>query len=173
MGPFAAAALLLVLSGAAKLRRPDGAVRALRALRWPANASLVRLLAIVEIVVGAAGVVVGGRAAAVLVALSYLGFTVFVALAIAQGEAVRSCGCFGAAGTPPTAYHLAMTTAAAAVAVVAAVAPVPAFTEALGASPLLGLPLAVLTGCCAWFAHAVLTLLPALSSRALTAGARR
>lgn len=173
MGPFAAAAALLVLSGAAKLRRPDGAVRALRAVRWPANAHLVRLLAVVEIVVGAAGIVVGGRVAAVLVALSYVGFTGFVALAMARGESVRSCGCFGAAGTPPTVYHLAMTTAAAAVAAVAAVAPVPAFTEALAASPLLGLPLVVLTGCCAWFAHAALTLLPALSSRALDAGARR
>lgn len=103
-----AAALLLVAAGAAKVVEPARTVGALRALGWPAAPLLVRVGAAVELLLGAAMLSVGGAWVAGLVAVSYLGFAVFVAAALREGAPIGSCGCFGQADTPPSGLHLAV-----------------------------------------------------------------
>src|SRR5436305_626456 len=99
-GPAAACALLLAFGGAMKVARPLDTVRALRALRLPASSLAVRLLAFAEMAIGLSVVLAGGRLPALLMALSYLGFTAFVVTAMFRGGAVSSCGCFGTPDTP-------------------------------------------------------------------------
>lgn len=162
-GPFVAAALLLVLGGGAKARRPDTTVRALRSLRLPSSRALVRLLAVAEVVVGAGAVLTGARPMALLVAASYGAFSAFVLFAMARGGVVSSCGCFGTPDTPPTLSHLLITMAAAGVSVGFADDPAP-LLGGLGDQPLWGLPFLALTGCCLWFAYLALTALPNLAA---------
>src|SRR5690242_16177970 len=122
--PYLAAALLLVVAGVAKALDPLALVRALRAaglhVRAPLLARFVRAAAAVEAVVGGVAVVSPSRTAALAVAASYAGFTLFVLQALRSGSPLASCGCFGKADTPPTRLHAVITGALAAVALVAA-----------------------------------------------------
>ena len=165
-GPVLAFAVLLVIGGAGKLRRPDDTVRALRALRLPVSPLAVRLLAVTEMAIGMATLVFGGRTPTLLVAASYLAFAAFVLLAMARRGAVSSCGCFGTPDTPPTAAHLVVTLAASALAFAAAADPLDPLLGGLGGQPLLGVPFLLLTGCCAWFAYLALSALPRLAALA-------
>ncbi len=104
--PLLAASGLLVAGGAAKAARPHDTARALRAAGLPVPASAVRLLAGIEVVVGAAAAVVGGPAPAAAVAASYAAFTAFLTVALRRGWSLSSCGCFGEPDSPPTVVHL-------------------------------------------------------------------
>ncbi len=123
-GPFLAAALLLVMAGLSKVADPAPLVRAGRSVGVPVLGPTVRVLAGVEVVLGAAAVLTGSRVAAALVSLSYAGFTAFVLLARRRGGVLASCGCFGRVDTPPTRTHVAVTAALALVAAVVVVRPV-------------------------------------------------
>ena len=161
-GPYLASALLLVVAGAAKVRDPLPLVRALRSARLPAPVAGVRLLAAAEVVLGLTAVLRGGRAAAVLVALSYAAFTAFVLLARRRGGVLASCGCFGRADTPPTTGHAVTTGALAVLAVGVAAAPLATLPQVLSDAPGAGLPLVLLAVTVAVLLHGVLALLPAL-----------
>ena len=161
-GPFLAAAVLLVAAGAAKLVDPLPLVRALRSARLPGGATLVRALALGEVVLGLAAVLVGSRLTAIGVALSYAGFTAFVLLARRRGGVLASCGCFGKADTPPTTTHVVTTGALAVVAAAVAVRPLGNLPDLLGVSPGGGLPLLVVTAAVAVTTYLVLSLLPLL-----------
>lgn len=157
---MAAFALLLALGGATKVGQPDNTVRALRGLGVPATAVVVRILALAEIAIGIAAVAVGGWVPALLMAISYAGFSAFVVMAMVRGGPLSSCGCFGTPDTPPTPIHLIVTAAAAGVAAAGAVAPVGPLLDHLGHSPAHGVPFALLTGVSVWFAYAALAILP-------------
>jgi hypothetical protein len=102
-------AALLVASGIPKLRHPAGTVIALRSVGLTGvGAATAVLLTIVEIVTGSAAVVLGGRWADAGVSVLYLGFSVFLVLALRRST--PSCGCTGRVDTPPTLAHLVMTT---------------------------------------------------------------
>jgi hypothetical protein len=159
-GPAAACAVLLVFGGATKVHRPGDTVRALRALRMPASSLVVRLFALAEVAIGLSLIVAGGRLPALLMALSYLGFTCFVVVAMVRGGAVSSCGCFGTPDTPPTVTHVLVTLAATGVGAAAVVHPVRPLLDGLRHQPLLGVPFLVLTGCAVWFAFVALAVLP-------------
>ena len=165
-GPFIVAAALLAAGGAAKVVRPAPTARALGEMGLPASATLVRLGAAVELAVGAGALAGAGGAFAVLVALSYLGFAVFVAAALRRGVPLSSCGCFGVEDTPPTRTHLALNVAATAVAgaVALGVGGGGGLTEitAMDGSILLRAAFVVLTATSVWFAYVALTLLPTL-----------
>lgn len=163
-GPYLAAAALLVAAGAAKLLDPLPLVRALRSVGLPAPHLLVRAGALVELVLGLAAIVTGSRVAAAGVALSYAVFSVFVLVALRRGGVLASCGCFGKADTPPTATHVAVTAALAAVAAAVASQPLGRVDELLAAQPGHGLPLLVATAAVAVTGYLVLALLPLLSS---------
>jgi hypothetical protein len=158
-GPYLAAALLLVAAGLAKVRRPADTSIALRRAGLPLPEWAVRAGAGAEVAAGC-WALTSGRAAAGLVALSYLGFAGFVALALRRGSPVSSCGCFGKPDSPPTVSHVVLNLAAAATAAWAAFHAHAGAVTLLGHQPLAGVPLVLLTGAVAYLAYLVMGVLP-------------
>lgn len=144
-----AAAGLLVVAGAQKVRDPLPLVRAGRSTGLPLPAHLVRAVAGLEVAVGVAALVDGSRWTSLLVAGSYALFTAFVVAARARGGVLASCGCFGKADVPPTRTHAVVTGAVA----------LGALTGAPGALPLTAAAL-VTTAAVAVTAYLVLAVLP-------------
>lgn len=153
-GPFTIAAVLLAAGGAAKAFRPRDTAQALTAVglrfprAFPARLA-VRLGGALEAVIGVAALLVGGPVLCALVALSYLAFTAFVAVALRTGAPISSCGCFGKVDTPPSIVHVVLDLAFAAVATAAAFTGDVALPDVLPDQPLLGIPfvLLVVIGC--------------------------
>ena len=164
-GPYLASAALLVLAGGAKVRDPLPLMRALMSVGLPFGRALVRSVAAVEVAIGIAAFVAGGRLAALAVAASYAAFTAFVLLALRRGGVLASCGCFGKADTPPTATHVVVTAALAVVAAAVAARPLGPLTDLLSAAPWSGVPLLLTTAAVAATAYLVLALLPTLRAR--------
>ena len=158
-GPYLAAALLLVAAGLAKLRRPAGTAIALRRAGLPVPEWVVRAGAGAEVAAGC-WAFTSARLAAGAVALSYLGFAGFVALALRRGSPVSSCGCFGKADSPPTVTHAALNLAAAATAGWAALHAHPGAITVLRRQPLAGIPLVLLIGAAVYLAYLVMGDLP-------------
>lgn len=104
-----AGATLLVSAGAPKVADPKPLVRAVRTAGLPFGPATVRAFAAAEVLSGIAAVVWPGRLTGGLLAAMYGLFSAFVAIALARGGVLESCGCFGQADTPPTRSHLAVT----------------------------------------------------------------
>jgi hypothetical protein len=96
-GPFLVAAALLGVSGAAKLRTPEPATRALTAAGIWASRPLIRAWSLVELAVGLLALAAGGRATAAGLAVLYAGFA-GVTVLLARRRA--ACGCFGESDAP-------------------------------------------------------------------------
>lgn len=158
-GAYLAAALLLVAAGLAKVRRPADTSIALRRAGLPVPEWAVRAGAAAEVAAGC-WAFTSGRAAAGLVALSYLGFAGFVALALRRGSPVSSCGCFGKADSPPTVSHVVLNLAAAATAAWGAFHAHPDVVSVLRHQPLAGVPLVLLMGAAAYLAYLVVAVMP-------------
>ena len=135
---FWVVSLVLLASGVTKLLDPAplGAALAELGVVRPGDtergARIGRVLGAVEVVVGGAALVAGGRWAAVLVSLSYAVFTVIVVASWRRG--LTSCGCFGASSSPPGPLHVALNVASTAVAFGAVLAPAPAVADGLDAA---------------------------------------
>ncbi len=116
----AAAAVLLAVAGAAKLRTPGPAAAMLVGL-WPRLRPLrrARLAArgagIVELGAGLAVLAGGGRPALLLLAACYLALSAVALRLLSRGEPVP-CGCFGAADGAVGAAQVVVDLAALAVA---------------------------------------------------------
>jgi Methylamine utilisation protein MauE len=164
-GPMVLGALLgvvagvLAVGGIAKLLGPEATVPMLRALGLPSSPVLARLLGAVEVGVGAAAFLVGGRGLAIAVAVLFTIFTIAVLRLRAGGEAV-SCGCFGRSSAPPTMVHVVVDVVAALVAVAAAVTDAPGFVSTRPDLPAAGIPQLGLTALAVWLGVALLTVLP-------------
>jgi hypothetical protein len=170
VGPFLAAALLLVVAGVLKARDPgDFATALARATRWSPSAAraLVRAGAVTELAVGAGAVVHPGPVPAALVAASYLAFTVYVLWLRATGGPLATCGCFGTVDTPPTLAHVAVDAAFAAAALVATEIDGAWLPALLADEPGAGVPLLLAAVTLAVLAYGV------LSPLARVHGARR
>ena len=115
-GPFLVTTALLGAGGALKVVRPAPTAGALRQMGLPASPGLVRVGAAAELAIATAAIVDGSRPFSALVAISYVAFAAFVAAALRRNVPLSSCGCFGTEDTPPTAVHLALNVAGAAVA---------------------------------------------------------
>lgn len=102
-GILAVAAMLLLGAGLAKAVRPASTALALGVSAW-----VVRGAAGAEAVLGAYTLSRGGPGAALIVAISYAAFAVYVGSAVAGGRALSSCACFGEPDTPPTRVHVAI-----------------------------------------------------------------
>jgi len=150
---------ILAVGGVAKLRDPEATGPMLQALGLPGSPVMARLLGLVELGVGVAAFLVGGRILAAAVALLFLGFTVAILRLRAGGEAV-SCGCFGRSSAPPTLVHAVADLVAAAVAVAASVADAPGFLSVRDELPAAGIPQLLLTALAVALGVAVLTALP-------------
>lgn len=92
-------ALLLVLAGYAKLRRPRPATEALRAAGFPAPAALVRALAGGELAIAVAALVLPGAVAAAMLGGAFICLATGAALGGGTAGSV-ACGCFGDADGP-------------------------------------------------------------------------
>ena len=106
LGPFAIAAVLLVLAGGLKAIRPQDTARALRGVGFPAGESVVRLGGAVEAILGVAALVAVDVFTASFVAASYAAFFTFVIIALARRLPIATCGCFGKVDTPPSVLHV-------------------------------------------------------------------
>jgi hypothetical protein len=162
------ASALLAISGGAKLARPEPTVGALKSVGWPASRLFATSIGVAEVVVGAFALVVGGPVLATAVALMYLGFAGFIAVALRTGGAVSSCGCFGTEDSPPTRGHLVLNLLAAAAAAGAAVAGVGGLPDVMADQPAFGLPFLGYVALGTWFAYLALSLLPTLIPREAT-----
>ena len=171
-GPYAAAAVLLAVAGAPKIRKPGTTVLALRSVRLPASPTLVRVFGAVEVGIALAALTVGGRVPAALVAASYLAFAVFVAYALARGGVLSSCGCFGKPDTPPTRLHIVLNLCAAAIALAVAVDPGDNLRNTVSTQPMHGVPFIALTAACVWFAYLTLAELPKLRAQPIAPAGR-
>jgi hypothetical protein len=157
---FATVAALLVLAGAAKVRRPGPAAEAVgtllaRPAPWLRGA--IRVLGAGEIALGLACLLAPGRLVAALLAAVYLVFAVVV---LGLRRVSASCGCFGEDGAPAGALHAVLDLAAAGVAAAAALAG-PAALPALLDRPVGEAVVAVLAVAAAVYAGwAAFTLVP-------------
>lgn len=158
-GPFFMFATLLVITGVPKITNPGGTARALYSLGLPATLNTDRAIGAIEIGAGLAALLLGGWPAAVVIAIVYIGFSVFIALALRSDE-VKNCGCFGEKDVPPSLLHLGIDLAAAAVAIVLVFRPIGAITTVMGETPWAGVPLLLLVAMGAGLALMVLKLVP-------------
>lgn len=154
------AAALIALGGASKTVSPKDTANALRGVGLPGSSALVRLGGALEAAIGVFAIVSGGRVAAALVAASYLGFSVFVAVALARGVPIATCGCFGKADTPPSLVHLGFDLLAAAVALALVGDPTGGIADVVGDQPLLGIPYLLLVATGVYVSFIALTVLP-------------
>lgn len=158
----AAAAVLAVVAGAAKIVRPLPTAELFGSLGLPEDRRLPALLGGAEVVVGVGALAVGGSVAAVAVGVLYTGFAVVVVRALAVGA--ESCGCFGRAEAPPSWIHVVGNLAFATVSFVAAAADTP--VEVMDGQPAAGIGFVVLVGVIAGLALVAFTALPeALAAR--------
>jgi uncharacterized membrane protein YphA (DoxX/SURF4 family) len=147
-GAFQILAVVVIVGGAAKLVSP-GAFRAtLRSLGVPGGVVAARLAGLVEIGLGGAALVLGGRAWAAALAALYGVFTIVVVVARRKGA--ESCGCFGSVAAPPSTLHVVIDAASTVVAAAAAIVGVPGLVDVLADQPLAGVPYLVLIAVGAW-----------------------
>jgi hypothetical protein len=133
--PFFVAAGILVVSGAAKLRRPRSAAQAMYAAGIRGGEAGARSLGTLEVVAGTLALWRPAPATAVALAMLYLGFAGFVTFLKLARPAASSCGCAGDRDVPPNVIHVALDVTAAAVAVAVAVHGIPglaAYATSLG-----------------------------------------
>jgi hypothetical protein len=163
--PYFVAALLLAVSGWAKLWRPGSAAGALRAAGLPSSNRVVRLLGAVEGAVGLGCLLASGREISIALAVLYLGFAGFLVTLLRSPDRPRSCGCVGATEVPPTPLHVVLDLGAALMGLAATARPVPglvAFAADLG---LGGVPFVIGVALSAYLLHLVLAYLPAVVGR--------
>jgi len=167
-GLLGAGALLLIVSGAAKLLHPASAVRAVVAARLtsrshlPAACALVRLTGIVEVGTGAAVLAIGGRYASAALALVFVALALFAARLSLVAPA-EDCGCFGASrAAPVTRWHVGTCAAFAGLAAVASLGSPKSLLAELATSPLGGAPLLATVALLAAACYLLMTALPAL-----------
>jgi len=170
-GAYVVVALVVAVGGAAKLVSPRAFADTLRSLGVPGGTVAARVSGAAEVVVGIGCVVLGGRWAAVVLAVLYLAFAVVVAAARRAGAA--SCGCFGAAGAPPGGIHLGVNLASAAVAGLAVLQPVAPVADQLTSSGGWALPWAAGVVLAVWLVVVLDTTGAALAGSVRDTGAVR
>lgn len=157
-GPLLMSAALLAAAALAKLRAPLPTRTALYAVGLPSATGVVVALALVEVAIAAAVVVVGGVVPALVLAATYAGFAGFV---LVGRDRLTSCGCFGRSDTPPGLVHVVTNGVVALTAVASVFDPVPAIDGVLTDQPWAGVPFLALVALGTALGHAVLTALPA------------
>jgi hypothetical protein len=168
----AAAALLLVCSGAAKLRAPAPAGRTIGALlpavrraRPGVLAWLARSVGAGEVAVGGAVLALGGRGPAAALAAGYLIFAV-VAVRLRTAGVGVPCGCFGRSDAPVGVQHIVLNAVCAGVAAAAAAQPVGAAGGLLQHGAFVAAIGLMQVALLAWLGYLAITALPALTALA-------
>lgn len=156
-GLHAAAAVLLVIAGLAKVVHPRPTADMLGTLGLPGVPALATGIGVGEFVLGLLALVVGGPVLAVAVGLVYVGFALVVLRALAVGA--PSCGCFGRDDTPPSWIHVVGDMVFAVASFVAAAGSTP--LEVMDDQPAGGIPFVIVVGLVAGLAVVAFTALPA------------
>lgn len=159
-GPVLALMALLAVAGVTKLRSPGTTAGALEAAGFPHSRLAVRLLGLFEVAVGLVGIVRGGWVASFAGAVLYASFALFVFHILRNRLSISSCGCLGAAETPPSIVHVVVNLAAAATLVYAMISPIGPWGGLAGAPLGESLPLAAFTGVTIYLLYAVIAVLP-------------
>jgi hypothetical protein len=115
--PYLAAITLLGAAGVAKAVRPAETANALAGAGLSIGRTWVRVGAVLEAILAVAAWVIPGPVTGGVVAAAYALFAAFIVVALQQGWALTSCGCFGRPDSPPTLAHAALNIGAAACAV--------------------------------------------------------
>jgi hypothetical protein len=158
-GPYLAAAGLLAVGGAPKTWSPADTTRALRAMRLPVTRPLVRAVGAAEVASAMAAIAFPSALTAGVVSGWYVVFTAVVVLALRSRAPLSSCGCFGAAESPPTLLHLVLVAGAAVVALAVATTGTTALLPDATSYAVVEVALA---GLATWFGYLVMTRLAAL-----------
>jgi hypothetical protein len=137
-GAFQILAAVIAVGGLTKVAAPDPFATTLRALQLPGGRTAARVSGVAEVVIGVGAIVVGGRAAALVVAATYAVFALVVVAARRAGA--ESCGCFGAVAAPPSTVHVVVNATSAAIALMAAVEGPVGLVDVLAEQPLAGIP---------------------------------
>ena len=159
-GPLFAAAALLLIAGANKLRHPAATRVALRTAGLPSRTVIVRSIGGAEVLIAVAAIAVGGRVPAALVTAAYLGFTAFSLRLYRSSRGLAPCGCFGATDAPVGPIHIGVDLAVALVVAGAIVTPSSGLLSAISDTPWFGVPFFGLTYLLVGGLQASLTVLP-------------
>ncbi|MDP9495483.1 MAG: hypothetical protein M3P87_09615 [Actinomycetota bacterium] len=159
-GPFVALFGLLAIAGIFKILRPEHTSGALRAARLPSALATVRVLGLVELGVGVAGIAFGSTPAAVVGALFYGAFAWFVDHALRHRLPISSCGCLGTSDTPPTRLHLVFNLASGLFLLACAMFPIGPWGGIGEASWEEALPFVVFVGVTIYLFYALIAVLP-------------
>jgi hypothetical protein len=162
--PFFLAACLVVLGGAAKIRRPRAASEALASVHLPSRWWEVRVLGLIEVGLGLWVLLAPGTISALALAALYLAFAGFLTALIVGPVPAPSCGCVGQNTGPPSFLHVGLDLAAAGAAIAAATTTVPSLGAVLADQPLFGIPFVLAMGTAAY--AAVLSVGPLSALRA-------
>ena len=161
-GPYLIALLLVVVAGVGKSIDPTMTVGALRGIGIRVPSGVVRAFGAFEAVLGIAAGVTGNRWLAIGIAASYLGFTTFVAVALARRSPIGSCGCFGRVDTPPSWLHVVVNVGAIVSAIAVAAGDGRSVFHGLADQPVAGVPFLLLCLVGTYAAFTVLTVVPQL-----------
>ncbi len=161
-GPYLVAVLLVVAAGVGKAIDPTMTVGALRGVGMRVPASVVRAFGAAEALLGVAAIVTGNRWLAIAIAISYVGFTVFVLVALARRLPIGSCGCFGRVDTPPSWLHVVINLGATVSAIAVAAGDGRSVFHGFADQPVAGIPFVGLCLSGAYAAFIVLTVVPRL-----------
>lgn len=153
----AAAALLLLVAGLAKVIRPAPTSDLLATFGLPAAHPVAMAIGVVECAVGVTALAVGGPLIAAVVGTIYAVFAVVVVRAMRVGAA--SCGCFGRVDAPPSWIHVVGNLALAAVSFAALAGDTP--IEVMDDQPAGGIGFVVLVGVVAGLSLVAFTSVPA------------
>lgn len=162
-GPALAAALLLLISGAVKLRHPGDLADTLTTLGLRrGSVRAAQAVAVVEIATAIAVILTGAPVVCLLAACGYAGFTNFLIMAL-RDPRIGSCGCGGEHATPATVPHAAVTGGFAVLLLLAAVAGGSTPLTGVFGAGLAGLTVLGYAAVVAGLAWALMTTLPAVA----------
>lgn len=161
-GPLAVAALVLAAGGAFKLRDP-GPTRSMLRSAGVRSAGVAGVLAavsgVVEVAVGTATFLFGGRVLGLVTAALFVVFTLLAARLVRLPDAA-SCGCFGRHSGDTTWLHVAVDACIAAAALTSAAFDAPGFLVARPDLPGAGVAFVAMATVGAWLVIASMTVLP-------------
>lgn len=169
-GPTLAVLVLLALAGGMKAASPDLTSGALRAARLPHGRFAVRVLGFVEVVIAVSAIVLGSSVPAFAAAAFYAGFAWFVINALRHRLPIASCGCFGAAETPPSINHVVVNVAAVLVLILAGFVPIGPFGGIEQLSPMLAVAFIGFVAATAYLLYGILAVLPQVQQRRVEEG---
>jgi hypothetical protein len=162
---------VLVVAGAAKLRAPAPAARALQELRLAGGERAVRLIALFELALGGMCLARPTAALCAVLAGAYGAFALFTARLIGVSRAGAGCGCFGRQGVRAHRGHVVLNVIAGALALAASFAPPAGLASLLSENVGKGALVAAGAGALAWALVLAYTALPDLASAGALDGA--